>query len=118
MSVRAKGKKYKPRKKFPSQVGENRVGQFRRNHQDTAVAAAHKIKPHTGTQRTLVYKTLLAVYPEGLTDQEIIEITGIRQQSENPRRWELVKKGRVIPTEERRLTESGCKAIVWKAVPQ
>ena len=60
MTARAKHKKYKPRKK----VGGNHVGAFRRNHQDTAIAAAFSIEPVSGQQRTLVYETLLA-YPKG-----------------------------------------------------
>ncbi len=113
MTVRAKHKKYKPRKK----VGGNEVGAFRRNHQDTAIAAAYRIEPVTGEQRTFVYETLCA-HPKGLTDEEICAITGLSAKSENPRRWELVKKGHVIDSGKRRLTVSGCKAIVWKAIKE
>ena len=108
----------RPRKKhpkYPESISGNRVGQFRRDHQPTAVGAAFAIKDVTGPQRTLVYETLLA-YPEGLIDQEIIAITGIRQQSENPRRGELVTSGHVIDSGETRMTECGRPAIVWKVV--
>lgn len=108
-------RKKHPKRKVRKKVDENRIGQFRRDASDTSREAAFRIKPVSGPQRILVYKTLLA-HPEGLTDQEIIEKTGMRQQSENPRRGELVKDGWVIPTAKRRLTESGCKAIVWKAL--
>ena len=52
----------------------------------------HQEKPHT--ERGLVLQTLIQ-HPEGLTDQETADLTGLRRSSVNGRRNELMHEGLV-----------------------
>jgi hypothetical protein len=54
---------------------------------------------------------------EGGTDHEAQAAMGWSGDRERPLRWMLVKSGLVMETTGRRLSPSGCKAIVWRAAP-
>jgi hypothetical protein len=69
--------------------------------------------------------SLLKDHPEGLTDEQMQDLTGIGGSTQRPRRGELVRAGVVAArgidygdtrTYETRKTKSGCAAIVWRAV--
>jgi hypothetical protein len=73
----------------------NREGKVRADALSTSRATAAAIRPRSGTQRAAV---LLALYRWGdLTDFEIQERLEIDQNSERPRRGELVDGGLVAP---------------------
>lgn len=78
-------------------------------------AAAHAAKraPH---HRELALRALRAALPEGLTDFELAERTGVPQTSIGKRRLELQRMGLVAATDERRPSPTGTPAMVWRAV--
>lgn len=80
------------------------------SHQ-AALFATGKAESH----RVMALRVLKA-HPEGLTDFELAERTGVAQTSIGVRRKELVQMGLVVATLERRPSPSGAKAIVWKAL--
>ena len=51
----------------------------------------------------------------GLTDQQISQVTGLREVTARVRRIELAKVGLVVATDARRETASGRRALVWVA---
>ena len=53
-------------------------------------------------------------HPDGLTDFELAELTGLAQTSCGCRRGELVRAGFIVATTERRPSPSGSSAIVWR----
>lgn len=67
------------------------------------------------TNRVIALRVLKA-HPEGLTDFELADLTGIAQTSIGVRRGQLVKMGLVVQTDKRRPTPSGATAIVWRAL--
>ena len=84
------------------------------NARDTTAAAAASKLPRSGTQRLRVYELIKS--HGGLTDYEIEEFTGMTHQSASAARNSLMNDGFIIATDERRLTQTGNKAIVWKVV--
>jgi hypothetical protein len=91
-------------------IDADTIGLFYANPHDTTLAAALKIK--TGTGRRKVYDVLWQ-NPKGLTDEEIMKMTGLRHNTEHPRRYELVNHGFVVDSGRRRRTETDNLAIVW-----
>jgi hypothetical protein len=92
-------------------VDANLIGKFSANHPDTSVAAALGIK--SGTDRRKVYN-VLAEHPKGLTDEEIVDLTGVTPNSERPRRGELVDMGLVENSGWERQGRSKAWAIIWR----
>jgi hypothetical protein len=91
-------------------IDADTIGAFYANPHDTTLAAALKIK--SGTGRRKVYDVLWQ-NPKGLTDEQIMERTGLRHNTEHPRRWDLVNMGLVVDSGRRRKTETDNLAIVW-----
>jgi hypothetical protein len=87
-------------------------GQFHRDGPDTEREAAFAIVS-TARQRLLVLR-VLGAFPDGLTDDEIAEQTGLYRYSAAPRRYELRDRGLVVDSGDRRLTPHGRRAIVWQ----
>ena len=85
-------------------------GLSRRDHGDTARAAALAAWPKTGTQRAQV---LAALARFDLTDEQIQRWTALPANTERPRRVELVRGGWVTDSGQRRKTEAGLEAVVW-----
>jgi hypothetical protein len=81
----------------------------------TSREAAVKILPECDRQRDQVLAALHAA-PDGLTREELCTITGLAGDSLRPRCWELVKAGLINATTFTRLTESGRRAYILKAV--
>lgn len=88
---------------------------YRRTDPDTSVQAAERASKRAPRHRELAWKTLLA-HPEGLTDFELAELTGLAQTSVGKRRGELRDKGFVVDTGKRRPSPSGSPSIVWAVV--
>ena len=100
-------------------VGD-RPGQVRSDADDTSRAAAGTVAVKSGTQRAKILKALAA---GDRTDYELQVDLGIDQNSERPRRVELVQSGYVQPTEQTRrhrdaefrvwaITELGYEVVV------
>lgn len=65
----------------------------------------------------LQYRVLEALFragPMGHTDDELVPITGLLADSAGKRRLELLRRGLVIATEDRRTTARGGTAQVWR----
>lgn len=89
------------------------------NGTDTSAQAAAAIEPASAKLRAVVYEAIRAA-PNGLTDEEGQRVTGLRNNTYVPRRWELDGMGLLTRTAMRRKTESGRSAAVWvvKNLPQ
>lgn len=84
---------------------------------ETSHQAAERAMPNSGTQRRRVLELLRSVHPDGLTDEEIRKTTGLPFGSGLARRNELVTDGWVEDSGDRRETDAGATAIVWRFVP-
>jgi DNA-binding transcriptional ArsR family regulator len=82
---------------------------------ETSWEAAERAKLNKSTNRALALR-LLREHPEGLTDFDLAELTGLQQTSIGKRRGELRDAGLVRATDRRRRSPSGSSAIVWEAV--
>jgi hypothetical protein len=98
-------------------VGVDTIGAFYSNPKDTTLAAALRVK--TGTQRRAIYDAIWES-PDGLTDEEIVELTKIRPNSEHPRRWELAGNDGfpvlIADSGRRRRLTTGYRGAVWVPV--
>lgn len=83
---------------------------------ETSVAAAKSIEPVSGRLRKAVYEWLKSRGEQGGTDQEIQDALGMADNTERPRRIELVEAGYVRDSGQKRLTRSKRAAVVWSAV--
>lgn len=77
----------------------------------TSADAAEQIRPDAATLRNKV-RIAIEEAPEGLTDEEGIDKTGIAANTYRPRRQELYLGGEIKVTGKRR-TRSGRMAQVW-----
>jgi hypothetical protein len=76
---------------------------------DAARSAANRV----AADRQAILRALHSVYPDGLTDQQLQDMTGIEENSERPRRGSLEDDRLVERLGERRPTRSGVKAFVF-----
>ena len=83
--------------------------------QQTSKDAYGAVAPHLGRLQQIVLETLQGAQ-DGLTDEQLIKITGLSPNCARPRRIELVKKGLARDSSKRRQSTNGRKAIVWEAV--
>jgi len=90
------------------------TGKVRRDHPDTAVEAAVAVAPSATRLRTEVLLHLRQHGPK--TDEQMQDALGMNPNTQRPRRVELVERGLVGDSGERRPTRAGRKAIVWKAL--
>lgn len=93
---------------------EDKEGKVGHAHPATSKLAAQRILPASGTQRQNVLDELLAIFPDGLTDEEIQDELVMNANAQRPRRLELVEQGWVEDSGKRRKTMSGLDAIVWR----
>jgi hypothetical protein len=93
-------------------------GPSRRTDPETSHAAGAAVAPRTGTWRRKVLEALgddAAAGRRGLTDIELERRwPGARPQTIRTRRSELVAAGLVEDSHDRRLTDTGSMAIVWR----
>ena len=80
----------------------------------TSHAAARDALPNAKTNRARAL-SLLRQFPDGLTDFELADLTGVQQTSIGKRRGELRDAGLVYDTGTRRPSPSGSQAVVWAA---
>ena len=85
------------------------------NGTSTSREAAVKIMPHADTQRAEIL-AVIAASDAGLTREQVGEITGLAGDSVRPRVYELIAARVVRQTEDTRLTHSGRRAYILKAV--
>jgi predicted transcriptional regulator len=88
-------------------------GRSRKRDPDTAKAAARSVQVADLERRVL---NLLVRTPSGLTTHEMSKTLGVELVSISPRMAPLRTKNLVRDSGERRLTDTGRKAIVWKCV--
>jgi hypothetical protein len=82
-------------------------------HSATSRAAADRVTPGVATAERRVLRALSAAGRGGLTDEEISDITGLRQETARARRVRLVQIGCVMDSGQKRRTSTGCYATVW-----
>lgn len=82
------------------------------HHSLTSRKAAHSIAPRITAlqQRVLDY---LTKHPEGATDEQLIDGTGLVANTLRPRRRELQQANIIKDSGRYALTKSGRKATVW-----
>jgi len=97
----------------PQFAGPDQTGKARTDHPDTAHAAATRAAPGSGKKRQQVYAAIRHGGPGGRTDEQIQIELGMNPSTQRPRRVELVEKGLVADSGQRRKTTSGRMAIVW-----
>lgn len=93
----------------------NAVPLARKSDPETSHQAAKDATPRAGTHRARALQALREAGPNGLTDFELAERTGIAQTSIGVRRKELADAGYVKPTGQTRPAPSGSAAMVWRA---
>lgn len=81
----------------------------------TSVAAAESVKPKSGTQRWRVLRVIAYAGEEGVTDEQIMERTGLPLNTVRPRRLELVEGGYALDSGDTRPMASGHQGTVWLA---
>lgn len=89
-----------------------------RSHPETSHRAAERALPRSGTQRRRVLDLLREVWPGGLTDEEIRHRLDLAVGYGLARRNELVSDGWAEDSGDRRETEAGAQAIVWRYRPE
>jgi hypothetical protein len=80
-------------------------------HSDTSRAAAAGIKHRIGPLHLKVIAFLSG--RAGATDEEMQLEIPMPANTQRPRRRELELMGRVVDSGRRRLTRSGCEAVIW-----
>ena len=80
----------------------------------TSRAAAEAIEPCAETLRGKLL-AILREHPEGLTDEQMQELSGLDGSTQRPRRQELEKLNLCHKTIGTRKTKSGRAALIWKA---
>ena len=93
----------------------NAVPLARNSDPETSHRAAKDATPRANTHRAKALAALREAGPNGLTDFELAERTGIAQTSIGVRRKELVDAGYVKDSGRTRPAPSGSSAIVWRA---
>jgi hypothetical protein len=88
---------------------------YRSNAPRTSRQAAEHMVDKAPTQRERVLEYVHGCGERGATAWEVEVALQMRSSSVNPRMWELRKLARIVPTERRRPTESGCDAVVHVA---
>lgn len=79
---------------------------------DTSRTAAKNATRRGPSQRKRIWEALQRL--GGATDYELAQATGILRSSAAKRRQELQELGHVIATNQRRATDTGTLAIVWR----
>lgn len=87
---------------------------IQRDPRGTSIDAARSVLPRSGTQR---WHVLVAITARPRTDDELMQLpnTGVKA---GVRRQELVERGWVRDSGEKRLTRNKCRAIVWELTPE
>lgn len=86
-------------------------------HSATSKAAADQFAGKAETIREQVFKVFESRLPEGLTDDEAYDSTGLKPNTCRARRCELVKEGRLVDRGLTRPGNEGLEQTVWFADP-
>lgn len=92
-----------------------RPGLCHQDGHDTEFASADSVTEITGRLRKIALRLLVNAGDHGLTDDEGGLLLGADRLTFGRRRQELYREGYVVKSDDRRLTPTGRKAIVWKA---
>lgn len=87
-------------------------------HSATSRGAADSFAGKAANAREQVLAFLRRRGEEGATDEEMQDGLGMGQNTQRPRRVELVRAGLVTGSADTRETKAGRAATVWKAVKQ
>ena len=82
-------------------------------HSDTSRSAAREIEQKAKTLRGKIYRFLQKRGHFGATDEELQTLCQMNPSTQRPRRIELVERGLVKDSGERRKTASNRDAVVW-----
>ncbi len=82
-------------------------------HSATSREAAEKISPSLNELQRRVFSLVVRSGEKGMTDEELIEESGLAASTVRPRRVELVSLGLVVDSGRTRPTHSGRKAAIW-----
>lgn len=96
-------------------VTQPRAGKHHRDARPTELKAALKIAPKAGTQRFEVLRRIGNAGLDGLTQWEIVNLTGFLRSSVAPRVKELVEGGWIEDSKRERKEQTGSHAVVWIA---
>jgi hypothetical protein len=102
------------RQKLFDRIRKAEVGGARRTDPSTAHAAADANAAQRGDQRVKVFVYLLGRGATGATDYEIGAALAILRTSAGKRRKELCEMDLVEKSGDRRHTDTGSTAIVWR----
>lgn len=89
------------------------LGMHRTNDRETSIEAANRAAPRAGSQRAIALEAFRA-HPDGLTDEELGNVTKQYQNSMGKRRTELTQAGFLEDSGIRRLSSRGSMMIVWR----
>jgi hypothetical protein len=84
-------------------------------HSKTSKAAAWAIEPKRASGRGILLAFLRSRGPMGATDEEMQRWAPMNDNTQRPRRGELVKGGFIHQSGTTRATTSGHDAVVWLA---
>lgn len=99
----------------PEPAVERNVAPVGHGHPATALEAAAKVLPRTGSIRREVYDQIAR--RQGLTDDELEQITMRSHQTVSAARNTLAGDRLIVDSGETRPTRYGNRAIVWKVAP-
>lgn len=85
------------------------------NGTPTSKAAAEKVSRESAVSQRSRIMDALEQHPDGLTDAQIQDLTGIDQNGQRPRRWQLVNDGLVADSGRKRKYGLHEEAVVWIA---
>jgi hypothetical protein len=98
-------------------VVSNQLGPWHTVDPDTSRLAAIDNYARSGSQRRRVLYELDEAELKGRTDYELHAALDILRTAAGTRRDELRKLGLVEKTDDRRPTDTGCTAVVWRITP-
>lgn len=87
-------------------------------HPETALTAAAKAEPRSGTLRRAVFDTIAAAGSTGATDDEIEQVLSRSHQSVSGARNTLMRDGLIADSGLRRPTRYANDAIAWVCAPE
>lgn len=88
----------------------------RRSDPGTSHEAALEVEGEQANRMELEVLLALRKAPSGLTNHELVSLTGLPWNTVSPRVRPLVRKGWVQDSGERRKGPTGKRCIVWKAI--
>lgn len=88
----------------------------RHSDPDTSHQAAREIAGNIANALELTVLEAIRGNPQGLTNHEIVSVTGLTWNTATPRIRPLVRKGLVQDSGNRRIGTTNRKCIVWKAI--